>query len=92
MGPEDLHLDPLERKFAAGEVRELILALPNDIEGEATCHYLTQTFAAVPQLTARDAYQLAFNSFEASFAPQADKRAWEHRLKEAFDRCYEYDS
>ena len=45
VGPEDLHLDPLERKFAAGEVRELILALPNAIEGEATCHYLTQTFA-----------------------------------------------
>lgn len=24
-----------------GEVRELILALSNDVEGEATCHYLT---------------------------------------------------
>lgn len=46
VGPEDLHLAPLEKKFAAGEVRELILALPNDIEGEATCHYLTETFTA----------------------------------------------
>ena len=45
VGPEDLHLEPLEKKFAAGEVRELILALPNDIEGEATCHYLTETYA-----------------------------------------------
>ena len=51
----------------------------------------TQTFAAVPALTARDAYQLAFNSFEASFAPQADKRAWEHRLKECFERYVEND-
>lgn len=46
VGPEDLFLEPLEAKFAAGGVRELILALPNDIEGEATCHYLTETFAA----------------------------------------------
>ena len=37
------------------------------------------------------AYQLAFNSFEASFAPQADKRAWEHRLKECFERYVEND-
>ena len=51
----------------------------------------TQVFAATG-LTARHAYQLAWNSFEASFAPEADKRRWEHRLKEAFDRCYEYDS
>jgi recombination protein RecR len=27
---------------AAGEVTELILALSNDVEGEATCHYLTE--------------------------------------------------
>lgn len=51
----------------------------------------TQLFAAVPALTARDAYQLAFNSFEASFAAQADKRAWEHRLKECFERYFEGD-
>lgn len=51
----------------------------------------TQTFAALPQLTARDAYQLACNSFEASFAPQADKREWVHRLKECFERYVEND-
>ena len=51
----------------------------------------TQLFAAVPALTARDAYQLAFNSFEASFAGNADKRAWEHKLKETFERFVEYD-
>lgn len=48
-------------------------------------------FAAVPALTARDAYRLAFNSFEASFAPQADKRDWQHRLKECFERYAEND-
>ncbi|MHA7598406.1 adenosine deaminase [Alicycliphilus sp. T452] len=45
-----------------------------------------QTFAALPALTARDAWQLAGNSFEASFAPAADKRAWQHRLEECFER------
>ncbi len=50
----------------------------------------TQVFAATG-LTARHAYQLAFNSFEASFAGNADKRAWEHKLKETFERCVEHD-
>ena len=51
----------------------------------------TQLFAAVPALTARHAYQLAWNSFEASFAAEADKRAWHHRLKECFEQFTEND-
>lgn len=50
----------------------------------------TQTFAATG-LTARHAYDLACNSFEASFAGNAEKRVWEHKLKEAFERFYEHD-
>ena len=50
----------------------------------------TQVFAAAG-LTAKHAYQLAFNSFEASFAGNADKRVWEHKLREAFERCVEHD-
>jgi recombination protein RecR len=42
VGPEDLNLAPLQRRLEAGEVTELILALPNDVEGEATCHFLTE--------------------------------------------------
>lgn len=42
VGPEDLNLGALRARVGAGEVQELILALPNDVEGEATCHYLTQ--------------------------------------------------
>lgn len=42
VGPEDLNLAPLLARLAAGEVQELILALSNDVEGEATCHYLTE--------------------------------------------------
>ncbi|GKT22209.1 adenosine deaminase [Acidovorax sp. SUPP3334] len=51
----------------------------------------TQLFAADPLLTARHAYQLAFNSFEASFVPEADKHAWEHRLKTCFQQSVEQD-
>jgi recombination protein RecR len=40
--PEDLNLDSLLARTATGGVNELILALSNDVEGEATCHYLTQ--------------------------------------------------
>ena len=45
---------------------------------------LVQTFAALPQLGARQAWQLAMNSFEASFAPDADKRRWAAELERAF--------
>jgi adenosine deaminase len=50
----------------------------------------TQVFAATG-MTARHAYQLASNSFEASFASEPDKRRWQHQLKEAFDRFVEHD-
>jgi len=46
VGPEDLNLASLLERIAAGEVDELILALSNDVEGEATCHYLTEHLAA----------------------------------------------
>jgi len=42
VGPEDLNFAPLLQRIAEGEVTELILALSNDVEGEATCHYLTE--------------------------------------------------
>ena len=42
VGPEQLNLESLRTRIASGEVAELILALPNDVEGEATCHYITE--------------------------------------------------
>ena len=42
VGPDDLNFAALHARLAVGEVSELILALPNDVEGEATCHYLTE--------------------------------------------------
>jgi len=42
------------------------------------------TFAALPQLTAKDAYQLAKNSFTASFASAEQKAKWVTLLFETF--------
>ena len=42
------------------------------------------TFEALPQLGAREAHQLAANSFEASFVDASDKHAWRAEL----DRCF----
>jgi len=46
VSPADLNFGPLFTRIAAGEVHELILALSNDVEGEATCHYLTERLPA----------------------------------------------
>jgi recombination protein RecR len=42
VAPEDLNLAGLLQRIESGEIVELILALSNDVEGEATCHYLTE--------------------------------------------------
>ena len=40
VGPDDLNLASLRARIESGDVDELVLALSNDVEGEATCHYL----------------------------------------------------
>ncbi len=49
-----------------------------------------ELFAALA-LEPRHAYQLAFNSFEASFADPATKKSWEHGLKAFFEGLREQD-
>jgi adenine deaminase len=46
-----------------------------------------ETFAALPALGAREAYALARNSFEASFAAADDKARWIADLDETFQRA-----
>jgi recombination protein RecR len=46
VGPEHLNLASLVARIEAGEIQELILALSNDVEGEATCHYLVDQVPA----------------------------------------------
>lgn len=45
IGPEQLNLATLLPRIERDGVRELILALSNDVEGEATCHYLSEQMA-----------------------------------------------
>ncbi|MGC9452261.1 MAG: recombination mediator RecR [Oceanipulchritudo sp.] len=42
VGPEELNMESLKKRLAEGDYREIILALSNDIEGQATCHYLQE--------------------------------------------------
>lgn len=42
IGPEQLNFSGLEKRLAEGGIDEIILALANDIEGEATCHYIRE--------------------------------------------------
>ncbi len=46
VGPDDLNFGPLLQRITQGEINELILALSNDIEGEATCHYIQDELLA----------------------------------------------
>lgn len=42
VGPEELNLSTLQSRIESGAVSELVLALSNDIEGQATCHYIQE--------------------------------------------------
>ena len=42
VGPGQLNLTALLRRIEAGELSEFVLALSNDIEGQATCHYIQE--------------------------------------------------
>lgn len=68
--------------LAAGLVVTLNSDDPAYFGGDLNQNFVA-TFAALPQLGVRDAYQLARNSFEASFAPADDKARWIRQLDEA---------
>ncbi|MFH1571184.1 MAG: recombination mediator RecR [Gemmatimonadota bacterium] len=51
VGPDDLHIDALVQRVAAGGVAEVILALNASAEGEATAEYLHQKLATHTRLT-----------------------------------------
>jgi len=44
IGPDELNLDTLPSRLREGAFDEVILALSNDIEGEATCHFLKEEY------------------------------------------------
>jgi recombination protein RecR len=46
VGPEDLRVAELEARLEPEGVREIILALASDVEGDATSHYLAKRLAS----------------------------------------------
>ncbi|MBC2601724.1 recombination mediator RecR [Puniceicoccus vermicola] len=42
-GPEDVNLENFSERVEKLGVTEIVFALSNDIEGEATCHYIAET-------------------------------------------------
>lgn len=46
VGPGELNISSLVARAKEGSIREVILALSNDVEGEATCHFLTERLEA----------------------------------------------
>ena len=51
VGPEDLRIAELERRFGPEPIQELIIALPSDVEGDATSYYLGRLFAGRARVT-----------------------------------------
>jgi recombination protein RecR len=62
VGPEDLRIDALENRLKSEPVRELILALATDVEGDATSFYLAKRFGPQGVKVTRIAYGLPAGS------------------------------
>jgi recombination protein RecR len=62
VGPEDLRVAELEQRLTAGAIQEIILALPTDVEGDATSYYLAKRLARPNLKITRIAYGLPAGS------------------------------
>ena len=60
--PEDLRIAELEHRLAAEPIKEVVLALPTDVEGDATSFYLAKRLAAKQVKVTRIAYGLPVGS------------------------------
>ncbi|MBI3876287.1 MAG: recombination protein RecR [Verrucomicrobia bacterium] len=62
VGPEDLCIAELEARIATEPIKEVILALGSDVEGDATSHYLAKRLAARGVKVSRIAHGLPAGS------------------------------
>lgn len=60
IGPDELRLDLLDRRFRSGEIEEVILATNTTVEGEATAHYLHEMARRSGIRTTRIAHGVPF--------------------------------
>ena len=62
IGPEDLRIGELQARLAREPIREIIIALPSDVEGDATSFYLAKLFTGKGITTSRLAHGLPVGS------------------------------
>ncbi len=62
IGPRETTLDILEMRISSGQVKEVILALSTDVEGDATASYLKERLSALGVHVTRLAYGLPADS------------------------------
>ena len=62
VGPEDLQISSLETRLRKEPIKEVILALPTDVEGDATSSYLSKRLANAGLKVTRIAYGLPVGS------------------------------
>jgi len=60
--PEDLRIAELEKRLSVEPIREIIIALSTDVEGDATSHYLARRLARAGLKVSRIAYGLPAGS------------------------------
>lgn len=83
----DLSAHNIGKLLAAGIAATINSDDPAYFGGYLNRNY-TATFAALPELGAQEAYQLAYNSFQASFSTEELKAGWIKKLDEFFmSRC-----
>ncbi|MBF0170417.1 MAG: recombination protein RecR [Nitrospinae bacterium] len=81
IGPEDLKLAELQRRVAAGGVREVIVATNPNVEGEATAMYVARVLADAGTLVTRIARGLPMGG-DLEYADEVTlSRALDGRLK-----------
>jgi recombination protein RecR len=73
VGPEELRIDRLEKRLAAGRVREIIIATNPTAEGEATAHFLAKALQGYHLRLTRLAMGLPVGS-DIDFADQVTVR------------------
>jgi recombination protein RecR len=60
--PEDLRIAELEKRLLSEPIKEIIIALSTDVEGDATSHYLAKRLARIGLKISRIAYGLPVGS------------------------------
>ena len=78
IGPEDLNMEALGHRLEEGSLAEILFALPNDIEGEATCHYIQERWLSGSGITVS---RIGFGLPSGGDIPYADATTLKNALE-----------